>query len=86
MVNQYLRHNLGYEKYKLFDVLPTFGLTQKSFSRTKSVTKIIGKTAIWTISCSYPLPPLKNVEKQRAKLASSHVMGSQQCIEGEGDF
>ena len=43
-------------------------------------------TAIWAISCSYSLPPLNNVEKQRAKLASSHVIGSQHCIGGEGDF
>ena len=46
----------------------------------QSVTKIIGKTAIWAISCFYPLPPLSNVEKQRAKLASSYVMDSQHCI------
>ena len=29
----------------------------------QSVTKIIEKTAIWAISCFYPLPPLNNVEK-----------------------
>ena len=46
----------------------------------------MGKTAIWAISCSYPLPPLNNVEKQQAKLESSSVMGSQYCIGGEGDF
>ena len=40
-VNQYLRHNLGYTKYKLFNVtkfilvLPTFRLIQQSFSRTR---------------------------------------------------
>ena len=40
-VNQYLRHNLGYKKYKLFDVtkfilvLPTFRLKQQSLSRTR---------------------------------------------------
>ena len=28
----------------------------------QSVTKIIGKTAIWTILCFSPLPPLNNVE------------------------
>ena len=44
------------------------------------------KTAIWAISCSYPLPALNNVEKQRARLASSYVMGSQHCVGGEGDF
>ena len=44
------------------------------------------KTTIWTISCSYPLSPINNVEKQRGKLASSHVMGSQHCIGGEEDF
>ena len=37
-INQPLRHNLGYEKYKLFDVtkfilvLPTFRLLQQSLS------------------------------------------------------
>ena len=40
-VNQYLRHNLGYTKYKLFIVtkfilvLPMFRLIQQSFSRTR---------------------------------------------------
>ena len=50
----------------------------------KTVTKIMGETAIWIISCFYPLPPLNNIEKQWAKLASSYVMGLQHCIEGEG--
>ena len=44
----------------------------------------MGKTAIWEILCFYPLPPLNNVENQRAKFASSYVMGSQHCIGGEG--
>ena len=52
----------------------------------QSVTKIMGKTAIWTISCFYSLPPFRNVEKQWAKLVSSYVMGLQHCIEGEGRF
>ena len=43
----------------------------------QSVKKIMGKTAIRTISCFFPLPSLNNVEKQYAKLASSYVMGSQ---------
>ena len=30
----------------------------------QSVTKIMGKTAIRTISCFYSLPPLNNVEKE----------------------
>ena len=40
-VTQYLRHKLGYKKYKLFDVtkfilvLPTFRLKQQSLSRTR---------------------------------------------------
>ena len=37
----------------------------------QSVTKIMGKTAVWAVSCLYPLPLPNNVEKQRAKLASS---------------
>ena len=52
----------------------------------QSVTKIMGKTAIWTCLCFYPLPPLNNVEKQRAKLASIYVIGSQNCIGEEGEF
>ena len=44
------------------------------------------KTAIWAILCFYPLPPLNNVEKQQAKLASSFVMGSQQFIGGKANF
>ena len=47
---------------------------------------MMGKAAIWAISFSYPLPPINNVEKQRANLASSYVMGSQHCIGGEEDF
>ena len=41
MVNQYLRHNWGYRKYKLFDVtkfilaLSTFRLIRQSWSRTR---------------------------------------------------
>ena len=50
------------------------------------MTKIMTKTAIWAISCFYPLSPFNNVEKQGAKVASSYVMGSQHCIGGEGDF
>ena len=52
----------------------------------QSVTKLIGKTAIWEISCFYPLPPFNNVEKQGAKVALSYVTGSQHCIGEEGDF
>ena len=33
----------------------------------QSVTKIMGKTAIWTILCFSPLPPINNVEEQWAK-------------------
>ena len=39
----------------------------------QSVPKIMGKTAIRAISCFSPLPPLNNVEKQSAKLASTWV-------------
>ena len=51
----------------------------------QSVTKIMGKSAIWTILCFSPLPPLKNVEEQWAKLASSNDIGSQHCIGWEGE-
>ena len=50
----------------------------------QSVTKIMGKTAIWTIMSFSPLLPLNNVEEQWEKLASSNVMSSQHCIGGEG--
>ena len=46
----------------------------------------MGKTAIWKILCFYPLPPLNNVEIQRAKRVSSYIMGSQHCNGGEGGF
>ena len=52
----------------------------------QSVTKIMGKTAIRTISYFSPLPPLNNVEKHGAKLKSSYVMGLQHCVGGEGRF
>ena len=52
----------------------------------QSVTKIMGKTAIWAILCFYTLPPLNNVDKQRERLESNHVMGSQHCIGGKGGF
>ena len=35
---------------------------------------------------SIPLPLLNNVEKQRAKVASSYVMGFRYCVGGEGEF
>ena len=46
----------------------------------------MGKTSIWAILCSYPLPPLNNVEKQQAKLASSYAMSLQHRVGGERDF
>ena len=61
-----------------------FGLTP--VRSLQSVTKVMGKADIWVISCFYSLPPLNNVEKTRVKLASSYVVRSQHCIEGEQDF
>ena len=52
----------------------------------QSVTKIMGKTAIWTILCFSPLTLYNNVEEQLVKLESSNVIGSQHCIGGEGKF
>ena len=52
----------------------------------QSVTKIIGKTAIWVTSCFYPLPSFNNVKKQRAKLTSSYVMGFPTLYRGIGGF
>ena len=63
----------------------TIQLSFSDFCR-QSMTKIMGKTAIWTILCFYPRPPLNNVEKQREKLASSYVMGWQHCTGREGYF
>ena len=51
----------------------------------QSVAKIMGKSAIWTILCFSPLPPLKNIEEQWAKLASSNDIGPQHCIGWEGE-
>ena len=64
----------------------TSNLKIACLKRLQSLTKIMGKTAIWTIVCSSLLAPLNNVEEQRAKLASSNVIGSQHCIGGEGEF
>ena len=47
---------------------------------------MMGKTAIWTILCFFPLPPLNDLEEQSEKLASSNAIGSQHCIGGEGEF
>ena len=61
---------------------------KKKHSKTVMLATIsdkdYGKTAIWTILCFSPLPPLNNVEEQWAKLASTNVMGSQHCIGGGG--
>ena len=46
----------------------------------------MGKTATCAISCFYPLPPHNNIEKQQAKLASSHIMSLEHCTGGKGDF
>ena len=51
------------------------------FSR-QSVTKIMGKAAIWTIFCFSPFLPFNNV----LELASSNVTDSQHCIGEEGEF
>ena len=61
-------------------------VNQYNTYKQQSVAKTMGKTAIWTILCFYPLPTLNNVEKQWAKVASSYVMGSQHCVGGEGEF
>ena len=46
----------------------------------------MGKTAIETILCFSPLPRLNNIEEQSAELASNNVMGSEDCVGGEGGF
>ena len=50
------------------------------------MTKLMGKTAIWAISCFYSFSPLDNVEKQWAKFVSSYVMGSQHLLGEEEGF
>ena len=52
----------------------------------QSATKIMEETAIWTILCFYPVPPLNNVEKQWSKVASGYVMGSQHWKGKRGNF
>ena len=52
----------------------------------QSLTKITGKTAIWTIVCFSLLLPVKNVEEQWAKLASSNVIASQHYIGRQDEF
>ena len=64
--------------------LSQFHLSLIILNKLQSVTKIMGKSAIWTILCFYPFPPLNNVEKQSAKVASSYVMGSHYRRRGEG--
>ena len=74
--------------------IPSFGLKMSNFKipyfkfcrfLRQSVTKIMGKTTIWTIYCFSSLSPFNNVEEQWARLASSNVMSSQHFIEGEGE-
>ena len=56
-VNQYLRHNLGSKKYKLFDVanfisvLPTFGVINLASHHMMKLCAIAIKTV--KISCTY---------------------------------
>ena len=56
-VNQYLRHNLGCKKYKLFDVanfisvLPTFGVINLASHHMMKLCAIAIKTV--KISCTY---------------------------------
>ena len=51
----------------------------------QSVTKLMGKTAIWEILYFYSLLPLNNIEKQWAKFAFRYFMGAQHCIGGDGE-
>ena len=39
-------------------------ISRQPILNLQSVTKIMGKTAFWTTSCFYPIPPLNDVEKQ----------------------
>ena len=55
------RSNKDIETYKKQQNLCVSLLRQ---NKKQSVTKIMGKTAIWKIYYFYPLPPLNNVVKQ----------------------
>ena len=57
-----------------------------TYMNLQSVTKFLEKTAIWTVLCFSPIPPLNNIEEKWVKLASNSVMGSQHCIGGAGEF
>ena len=63
-----------------------FRLSLIILNKLQSVINIMGKSDIWTVLCFYPFPPLKNIEKQWAKVASSSIMGSRYRRGGEGGF
>ena len=63
-----------------------FRLSLIILNKLQSVINIMGKSAIWTVLCFYPFPPLNNIEKQWAKVASSYIMGSRYRRGGEGGF
>ena len=71
-VNQYLRHNLGHKKNKLFDVtkfisvLPTFRLIQQSLSRTRCWMKSLHSISV-TLDRSLPFYPPNSPKYQNLK-------------------
>ena len=52
-----------------------------SILRLQSVTKIMGKTAIWPILCFYPLLPLNNVKTMSISCVKL-CYGFDYCIRG----
>ena len=52
----------------------------------QSLTKIMGKYAIWRIFHPFPLSPLNNVVERWKKLRSALFMASQHCIGGERGY
>ena len=66
--------------------LYTYYIFASFHTETTISDKNYGKNSYLDNFLFLPPSPLNNVEKKRAKLMSSDVMGSQHCIGGEGIF
>ena len=72
-VNQYLRHNVGYKKYKLFDVtkfilvLPTFRLIQQSLSRTRCLMKSLHSVSKVTLKWNQTKSHARRIKSAKYK-------------------
>ena len=54
--------------------------------KLQSVTKIMGKTATWTIFCFSPSFPFNNVDKNEQNLCQAMLWVHNIVWGGEGDF